>query len=110
MVLPEMQALSLLINLFPYLVLVATYQFNHVYTIGISPVGIANPDLSWESSTQTDIGLDFGLWNNRIGVVIDYYNKVTDKLLFDQALPLSSGYNTITKNFGKIENKDGSLQ
>jgi outer membrane receptor protein involved in Fe transport len=83
----------------------SNYQFNHIYTIGISPVGIANPDLSWESSTQTDIGLDFGLWNNRIGVVVDYYNKITDKLLFDQALPLSSGYNTITKNFGKIENK-----
>ena len=83
----------------------SNYTFNHVYTIGISPVGISNPNLSWESSTQADIGLDFELLNNRVGVVIDYYNKKTDKLLFDQALPYSSGYSTITKNFGSIENK-----
>lgn len=83
----------------------SNYTFNHVYSIGISPVGISNPNLSWESSTQADIGLDFELLNNRVGVVIDYYNKKTDKLLFDQALPYSSGYNTITKNFGSIENK-----
>ena len=83
----------------------SNYTFNHVYTIGISPVGISNPNLSWESSTQADIGLDFELLNNRVGIVVDYYNKKTDKLLFDQALPFSSGYNTITKNFGSIENK-----
>lgn len=83
----------------------SNYTFNHVYTIGISPVGIANPNLRWESSTQADIGLDMELLNNRVGVVIDYYNKKTDKLLFDQALPYSSGYSTITKNFGSIENK-----
>ncbi|WP_276500997.1 SusC/RagA family TonB-linked outer membrane protein [Terrimonas pollutisoli] len=83
----------------------SNYTFNHVYTIGISPVGISNPNLSWESSTQADIGLDLELFNNKVGVVIDYYNKKTDKLLFDQALPFSSGYSTITKNFGSIENK-----
>lgn len=83
----------------------SNYTFNHVYTIGISPVGIANPNLSWESSRQADIGLDIELLNNRVGVVIDYYHKKTDKLLFDQALPFSSGYSTITKNFGSIENK-----
>lgn len=83
----------------------SNYTFNHVYTIGISPVGISNPDLSWESSKQTDIGLDIDLFKNRISIVADYYYKITEKLLFDQALPLSSGYNTITKNFGTIENK-----
>lgn len=83
----------------------SNYTFNHVYSIGISPVGISNPNLSWESSTQADIGVDFELFNNKVGVVIDYYNKKTDKLLFDQALPYSSGYSTITKNFGSIENK-----
>jgi TonB-dependent starch-binding outer membrane protein SusC len=80
------------------------YQFNHVYTVGISPVGIANPDLGWERSLQGNIGLDIGLLGDRIGVVLDYYNKKTERLLYDQALPLSSGYNTITKNFGAIEN------
>ena len=83
----------------------SNYTFNHVYTIGISPVGISNPNLSWESSKQTDIGLDIDLIKNRISIAADYYHKKTEKLLFDQALPLSSGYSTITKNFGTIENK-----
>jgi TonB-dependent starch-binding outer membrane protein SusC len=80
------------------------YQFNHVYVIGISPVGIANPDLGWERSTQWNIGLDIGLIKDRVSLVVDYYNKDTEKLLYDQALPLSSGYNNITKNVGQIEN------
>lgn len=81
------------------------YQFNHVYTNGISPTGIPNPDLRWEKSTQTNIGLDVSLLNNRFGLVIDYYNKRTDDLLFVQALPLSSGYGTITGNFASLQNK-----
>jgi TonB-linked SusC/RagA family outer membrane protein len=81
------------------------YQFNHLYVTGLAPSGIANPDLRWEKSTQTNVGLDVSLLNNRFGLVIDYYNKRTDDLLFVQALPLSSGYGTITGNFASLENK-----
>ena len=83
----------------------SNYQFNHVYTVGISPTGIANKDLKWERSTQTDIGLDLGLFNNRITLVADYYRKRTNDLLFVKSLPLSSGYSSITGNFASVENK-----
>ncbi len=83
----------------------SNYQFNHVYTIGISPTGIANADLKWERSTQTDIGVDIGLFNNRVTLIADYYRKRTNDLLFIKNLPLSSGYSSITGNFASVENK-----
>jgi TonB-linked SusC/RagA family outer membrane protein len=81
------------------------YSFNHVYQSGINPTGIPNPDLRWEKSTQTDIGVDLSLFENRLNLVVDWYNKRTDDLLFVKALPLSSGYTTITGNFASLENK-----
>ncbi|MGV3640209.1 MAG: SusC/RagA family TonB-linked outer membrane protein [Adhaeribacter sp.] len=81
------------------------YAFNHLYQIGISPSRIPNPDLRWEKSTQTDIGLDLSLWDNRFNLVVDVYKKRTDDLLYVQALPMSSGYSSITGNFAGLENK-----
>lgn len=81
------------------------YQFNHIYSTGIAPTGIPNPDLKWEKSTQIDIGFDASLLNNRINLVVDWYNKTTNDLLFVKALPLSSGYGTITGNFASLENQ-----
>ncbi|MBA4055334.1 MAG: SusC/RagA family TonB-linked outer membrane protein, partial [Marivirga sp.] len=79
--------------------------FNHGLTKGISPSGIANPDLRWERSTQANIGLDISLFNNWINLTLDAYQKNTEDLLFDKALPLSSGYSVITTNLGGIRNK-----
>lgn len=81
------------------------YQFNHVYLTGINPTGIANPDLRWERSTQADIGLDLSLFNNRISLVADVYNKTTRDLLYIRTLPLSSGYSSITGNFAGLQNR-----
>lgn len=81
------------------------YAFNHLYLFGISPSRIPNPDLRWEKSTQTDIGLDLSLWDNRFNLVADVYKKRTDDLLYVQALPMSSGYSSITGNFAGLENK-----
>jgi TonB-linked SusC/RagA family outer membrane protein len=85
------------------------YIFNHVYTTGIAPTGIPNPDLRWEKSIQSNIGLDAGFWNNRLNLTVDVYNKRTNDLLFVQNLPLSSGYGTITGNFASLENKGVEL-
>lgn len=82
-----------------------SYEFNDTYTTGISPNGIANPALRWESSLQTDIGLDIGLFNNRVQLVADVYQKKTNNLLYVKTLPLSSGYATITGNFASLQNK-----
>ena len=81
------------------------YSFNHTFATGIAPTGIPNADLQWERSTQANIGLDLGLFNNRLGVVVDVYDKKTDNLLFVRQLAPSSGYTTITGNFAKIENR-----
>ena len=83
----------------------SNYQFDHTYTIGLSPTGIPNPDLRWEKSTQTDVGLDIGLLQNRINIVADYYDKTTRDLLFVKNLPLSSGYTTVVGNFASIQNR-----
>jgi len=81
------------------------YQINHAYITGINPTGIANPNLRWEKSTQTNIGLDVGLLNNRISFVVDVYKKTTKDLLYIKTLPLTSGYGSITGNFASLENK-----
>ena len=81
------------------------YQFNHTYLTGINPTGIANPDLRWERSTQADVGLDIGLLNNRISVVMDVYDKKTRDLLYVKTLPLSSGYGSIVGNFASLQNR-----
>ncbi|MFN7118808.1 MAG: SusC/RagA family TonB-linked outer membrane protein [Saprospiraceae bacterium] len=72
---------------------------------GLSPNQLSNPDLEWEKTAQTDIGLDFGLFNNRLNGEIDYYIKNTTDLLLDVPVPSTSGYNTITRNIGAIENR-----
>ncbi|MBC8153583.1 MAG: SusC/RagA family TonB-linked outer membrane protein, partial [Bacteroidetes bacterium] len=81
------------------------YQFNHVYLTGINPSGISNPDLRWERSTQANIGLDVSLFNNRLSVVVDVYDKKTRDLLYQKTLPLSSGYGSIVGNFASLQNR-----
>jgi TonB-linked SusC/RagA family outer membrane protein len=81
------------------------YTFNHTYTVGISPSGIPNADLRWEKSIQTNLGLDIGLLKGRLNLVVEYYNKKTEDLLFVKNLPLSSGYGSVTGNFASIRNK-----
>ena len=84
---------------------VGNYNFNNVRTIGIAAANIGNPDLKWEKSAQADIGLDFGLLNNRIQVTADVYYKKTTDLLLSRTIPLSSGFGSVFGNFGSIENR-----
>ncbi|WP_373517445.1 SusC/RagA family TonB-linked outer membrane protein [Pricia sp.] len=66
---------------------------------------LANPDLKWEKTAQYDVGLELGLFNNRVSIETDvYYRKTTDMLL-DAPVPQSSGYQTIRRNVGSMENK-----
>lgn len=81
------------------------YIFNNAYVTGINPTGISNPDLRWEKSTQTNIGLDVSLLNNRFSLIVDVYDKKTRDLLYIKTLPLSSGYASITGNYASLENK-----
>ena len=71
----------------------------------IYPLQLENKDLSWETTTQTDVGLDFGFFENRLNGEIDYYYKKTSGLLLNRLLPYTSGYASITENVGELENK-----
>ncbi len=72
---------------------------------GQQPLQLANDDLKWEQTAQFDIGIDFGLFNNRVNGEIDYYVKNTTDLLLPVNLPASSGYETQVRNVGESENK-----
>ncbi len=72
---------------------------------GIYPSSIPNPDLKWETTAQFNLGLDIGLWDNRVNITADVYNKQTTDLLLSRPLPTSSGFSVITENVGKVENK-----
>ncbi|SEL25926.1 SusC/RagA family TonB-linked outer membrane protein [Parapedobacter koreensis] len=72
---------------------------------GIFPTQAANPFLTWESVEQTDVGIDYGFLDNRISGELDYYMKRSDGLLFDVPLPATSGFPTVLRNVGLLENK-----
>ena len=76
---------------------------------GFFPNKIPNPDLKWERTGQFDIGLDLGLFNNRLRITTDYYKKKTTDLLYSVAVPATSGYQTMLKNIGSIDNQGYEL-
>ena len=65
---------------------------------------IGNPDITWETTTNFNIGLEFGLFNNRLSGSIDYYNKKTTDLLFWLSVPESAGSRGYYGNIGDIRN------
>ncbi len=67
------------------------YNFNGQTVSGYAPSNVANPDLSWEKTTQIDVGADIGLFNNRVDLVFDYYYKRTTDLLLNAIVPGTSG-------------------
>ncbi len=71
----------------------------------LSPGRLANPDLTWETTKQANIGLDLVLLNNRLNVVVDWYNKYTSNGLQSVVVPSRSGYTTAVRNYTEISNK-----
>ncbi len=66
------------------------------------PSDIPNTALTWETSSQADVGLDISFLENRINLVLDYYDKITSNLLFNDKLPNTSGFGSVDKNIGKV--------
>jgi TonB-dependent starch-binding outer membrane protein SusC len=82
-----------------------SYYFNSTLVTGIASQQLANPDLKWETTTQYNTGLDLGLFKSRINLVVDLYYKKTTDLLLNVPFPLYSGYTSVLKNAGSVENK-----
>ncbi|MFA5327576.1 MAG: SusC/RagA family TonB-linked outer membrane protein [Prolixibacteraceae bacterium] len=81
------------------------YAFNGTLNSGVGANNIPNPDLKWETTTTTDIGIDLGLFGNRLNMVVDYYYKKTTDLLWNISTPRTIGFASIFKNVGSLENK-----
>ncbi len=83
----------------------AVYPFNGTIYPGSYPSTIANPDLKWESTKQTDIGIDLSMFRFRVTLAADVYFKNTSGLLLNVDLPTSTGFSSGIQNLGKISNK-----
>lgn len=74
-------------------------------TIGVAPSSqLANPDLTWETTTQTNFGFDLGLWRSRFTLSMDVYKKNTTDLLLQRILPSFVGPTSVTENVGEVQN------
>ena len=82
------------------------YAFGEdVFFNGALPQRVANNDLKWESTTTFNIGLDVGLFEERVQIAMEYYDKETTDLHYDKELPDYTGFNTQTQNVGSMSNK-----
>ncbi|MGN7709477.1 SusC/RagA family TonB-linked outer membrane protein [Chryseobacterium sp. 22543] len=91
------------------------YMYKSTYTLGYNNAQepgilfgfLADPTITWEANKQTDVGIDFGFLNNRITGSVEYYNRVTEDLIFPVPLPVSAGVpdNTISRNVGTMYNR-----
>jgi len=95
----------------------ASWSIGTQYTIGSTRfqngallTRIANPDLRWETTTQNDAGVDLVMFNNRLSLTVDGYDKVTHDLLYDKLVPYYTGYESFVTNIGKIQNRGMELE
>ena len=72
---------------------------------GSTPAVLENPNLTWERTTQLNIGIDIGFFEERLSITADYFKKNTTDLLLDTDIPGTTGFRDITSNFGEIENR-----
>ncbi len=87
----------------------STYGFSSGATSGVALLRLDNPDLTWETTTQLDVGFELGLFNDRIYVNFDYYKKNTEDLLLAVPVPFTTGFSTSFQNLGEVENRGVEL-
>ncbi len=85
--------------------LLQKYNFGGTNAIGYYPNIMPNENLTWETTAQTNLGIDFGFFNNRLSGSIDLYLQRTKDLLMSRQLPVVSGYESVMANIGKTQNK-----
>ena len=96
-----------------------TYRINTSRPIGFGDVPqaywgaastiLVNPDLRWETTITRNIGLDFGLFNNRLSGTLEVYRNTTKDLLVQSDIPTTTGYTTQMRNIGQTSNKGVEL-
>jgi outer membrane receptor protein involved in Fe transport len=81
------------------------YNFGGNPVQGLYQSTLANNDLTWETTTQSNIGIDASFWQGKLGVTFDYYNKMTEGILLVLPIPLTLGLNAPPQNAGNVENR-----
>jgi iron complex outermembrane receptor protein len=83
----------------------ATYPFGGTLTTGLRAAQVGNPDLKWETTSATNVGVDYGFSDSRISGSIDVYQKDTKDLLLDVAVPQPAVVSTRIENIGTLRNR-----
>ncbi|MFN8347520.1 MAG: TonB-dependent receptor [Spirosomataceae bacterium] len=92
-------------NYTPYALINNTVNgvFGSTVASGAVVTSLANPNLGWETTKQIDLGLDLGLFNDRISFVYDYYTKRTTNLLYSVQIAQEAGFTNFNDNIGEIK-------
>jgi TonB-linked SusC/RagA family outer membrane protein len=85
------------------------YNFNGNVVVGAAQTIAANPDISWETTTMTDIGMDVDFFNGKLSLVGDYFWRQTSDILFALPIAASIGIGAPTQNAAKVENTGWEL-
>lgn len=88
---------------FNWVTLVGSTQYNE--SPAIHPSSIGNPELQWEQTKMVDVGLDFGLFEDRVWGTIGVYNKKSEELIYNYPLPPSSAFSSMYSNVAAMDNK-----
>lgn len=83
---------------------------NYNGNTGFTNTSLVNNGLRWEQSKAFEVGLDLGLFNNRLSFIIDYYSRTTDGLLTDLELPGYTGFEKMKTNLGSLRNSGFELE
>jgi len=86
------------------------YSFSGLPVSGYTQQTLANKDLTWETTTQAEIGLDAELFKSRLIISVDYYNKRADGILLNLPVPSTLGLNPSVRNAGIVDNKGWEFQ
>jgi len=83
----------------------SNYSFGQAAGIGFGPNNLANQGLGWERSQELNLGLNVGLFNNRITAVAEVYKRTTKDLIMRQSIPTTNGFSSVISNVGRVSNK-----
>lgn len=74
-------------------------------SVGLYTTSLGNPNLGWETTVSTNLGVDYGIFGDKITGSVDYYQTSTRDLLLRQSIPNMSGFTTFLRNIGETENR-----
>jgi len=95
---------------------IGNYRFLGTFTAatyngasGTGPLRLGNPELQWESTRETNVGVDASFWNGRLSITADAYQNYTSKLLYNLPIPQTTGFASQQGNIGNVLNRGAEL-